>query len=115
MADDTSGVVREGPTARRTPIPGARQMIFSDLGKGHTALFTTTGQLLCDLCALDSGSALRRPRPRIRHRQPANPPLTRSTMSADIAAVIQLNRPVAPASMPAGGARRRLRAFPDRR
>ena len=42
----------------------AQNLAHQALIEGHTALFTTAGQLLGDLCALDSDSALRR---RLRH------------------------------------------------
>ncbi|HEY3847172.1 MAG TPA: IS21-like element helper ATPase IstB [Acetobacteraceae bacterium] len=42
----------------------AQNIAHQALIEGHTALFTTAGQLLGDLCALDSDSALRR---RLRH------------------------------------------------
>ena len=42
----------------------AQNIAHQALIAGHTALFTTAGQLLGDLCALDSDSALRR---RLRH------------------------------------------------
>ncbi len=42
----------------------ARNLAHQALIRGHTALFTTAGQLLGDLAALDSDSALRR---RLRH------------------------------------------------
>ena len=42
----------------------ARNIAHQALIHGHTVLFTSAGQLLGDLCALDSDSALRR---RLRH------------------------------------------------
>jgi DNA replication protein DnaC len=42
----------------------AQNIAYQALIAGHTALFTSAGQLLGDLCALDSDSALRR---RLRH------------------------------------------------
>jgi DNA replication protein DnaC len=42
----------------------AQNIAHQALTRGHTVLFTTAGQLLGDLCALDSDSALRR---RLRH------------------------------------------------
>src|SRR5450830_1122287 len=60
---DASNVVLVGPNGV------GKTMVASNLGYqavlcGHTALFTTAGQLLGDLSALDSDSALRR---RLRH------------------------------------------------
>ena len=42
----------------------AQNIAHQALTRGHTVLFTSAGQLLGDLCALDSDSALRR---RLRH------------------------------------------------
>jgi DNA replication protein DnaC len=69
---DASNVVLVGHGPRRGPCvaPGVgKTMCACNLGyqavlAGHTALFVTAGQLLGDLAALDSDSALRR---RLRH------------------------------------------------
>ena len=47
----------------------AKNLAHQTLIHGHTVLFTTAGQLLGDLAALDSDSALRR---RLRHYAPSD-------------------------------------------
>src|SRR3954471_24846270 len=48
----------------RTASASRQNIAHQALTRGHTVLFTSAGQLLGDLCALDSDSALRR---RLRH------------------------------------------------
>jgi len=60
---DATNVVLMGPNGVGKSTL-ARNLAQQALTHGHTALFTTAGQLLGDLAALDSDSALRR---RIRH------------------------------------------------
>ena len=65
---DASSVVLFGHGPRRGPYvaPGVgKTMVAANIGhqavlQGHTALFTTAGQMLSELAALDSDSALRR-------------------------------------------------------
>jgi hypothetical protein len=59
---DATNVVLVGPTASANPR--WRELAHQALIHGHTVLFTSAGQLLGDLAALDSDSALRR---RLRH------------------------------------------------
>jgi IstB-like ATP binding protein len=73
--DEAGGAVCRGPLRGTFPGPASRPGPAScpeehrppgadPLIHGHTVLFTSTGQLLGDLCALGSDSALRR---RLRH------------------------------------------------
>ena len=67
-----AGLPRTDPPRRRSQVEPYLPFIFETLQKfpaltashGHTVLFTSAGQLLGDLAALDSDSALRR---RLRH------------------------------------------------
>jgi DNA replication protein DnaC len=61
--DDASNVVLVGPNGVGKSML-AQNIAHQALIRGHTVLFTSAGQLLGDLCALDSDSALRR---RLRH------------------------------------------------
>ena len=60
---DATNVVLVGPNGVGKSTL-ARNVAYQALIHGHTVLFTSAGQLLGDLCALDSDSALRR---RLRH------------------------------------------------
>jgi DNA replication protein DnaC len=60
---DATNVVIVGPNGVGKSTL-ARNLAHEALIQGHTVLFTSAGQLLGDLCALDSDSALRR---RLRH------------------------------------------------
>jgi DNA replication protein DnaC len=60
---DTTNVVLVGPNGIGKSTL-ARNLAHQALVRGHTVLFTSAGQLLGDLAALDSDSALRR---RLRH------------------------------------------------
>ncbi len=60
---DLANVVLVGPNGVGKSMI-AQNIAYQALLAGHTALFTSAGQLLGDLCALDSDSALRR---RLRH------------------------------------------------
>jgi DNA replication protein DnaC len=60
---ETTNVVLVGPNGVGKSMI-AQNIAYQALIAGHTALFTSAGQLLGDLCALDSDSALRR---RLRH------------------------------------------------
>ena len=60
---DATNVVLVGPNGvGKSTI--AQNIAHQTLIQGHNVLFTSAGQLLGDLCALDSDSALRR---RLRH------------------------------------------------
>jgi DNA replication protein DnaC len=60
---DATNVVLVGPNGvGKSTI--AQNIAHQTLIEGHAVLFTSAGQLLGDLCALDSDSALRR---RLRH------------------------------------------------
>ena len=61
--DDAGNVVLVGPNGVGKSML-AQNIAHQALIAGHTVLFTSAGQLLGDLCALDSDSALRR---RLRH------------------------------------------------
>jgi DNA replication protein DnaC len=61
--DDAGNVVLVGPNGVGKSTL-AQNIAHQALIAGHTVLFTSAGQLLGDLCALDSDSALRR---RLRH------------------------------------------------
>ena len=61
--DDATNVVLVGPNGVGKSTL-AQNIAHQALIHGHTVLFTSAGQLLGDLCALDSDSALRR---RLRH------------------------------------------------
>lgn len=61
--DDATNVVLVGPNGVGKSTV-AQNIAHQALILGHTVLFTSAGQLLGDLCALDSDSALRR---RLRH------------------------------------------------
>jgi DNA replication protein DnaC len=61
--DDAGNVVLVGPNGVGKSTL-AQNIAHQALVAGHTVLFTSAGQLLGDLCALDSDSALRR---RLRH------------------------------------------------
>ena len=61
--DDAANVVLVGPNGVGKSMV-AQNIAHQALIGGHTVLFTSAGQLLGDLCALDSDSALRR---RLRH------------------------------------------------
>ena len=60
---DLANIVLVGPNGVGKSMI-AQNIAYQALLAGHTALFTSAGQLLGDLCALDSDSALRR---RLRH------------------------------------------------
>ena len=60
---DATNVVLVGPNGVGKSTL-AQNIAHQALIHGHTVLFTSAGQLLGDLCALDSDSALRR---RLRH------------------------------------------------
>jgi DNA replication protein DnaC len=60
---DLANIVLVGPNGVGKSMI-AQNIAYQALIAGHTALFTSAGQLLGDLCALDSDSALRR---RLRH------------------------------------------------
>ena len=60
---DAANIVLVGPNGVGKSMI-AQNIAYQALIAGHTALFTSAGQLLGDLCALDSDSALRR---RLRH------------------------------------------------
>ena len=60
---DATNVVLVGPNGVGKSTL-AQNIAHQALIDGHTVLFTSAGQLLGDLCALDSDSALRR---RLRH------------------------------------------------
>jgi DNA replication protein DnaC len=60
---DTANIVLVGPNGVGKSMI-AQNIAYQALMAGHTALFTSAGQLLGELCALDSDSALRR---RLRH------------------------------------------------
>ena len=61
--NDAANVVLVGPNGVGKSMI-AQNIAHQALTRGHTVLFTSAGQLLGDLCALDSDSALRR---RLRH------------------------------------------------
>src|SRR4029079_19282530 len=61
--NDAANVVLVGPNGVGKSMI-AQNIAHQALTHGHTVLFTSAGQLLGDLCALDSDSALRR---RLRH------------------------------------------------
>jgi DNA replication protein DnaC len=61
--DDAGNIVLVGPNGVGKSTL-AQNIAHQALIAGHTALFTSAGQLLGDLCALDSDAALRR---RLRH------------------------------------------------
>ena len=61
--NDAANVVLVGPNGVGKSMI-AQNVAHQALTRGHTVLFTSAGQLLGDLCALDSDSALRR---RLRH------------------------------------------------
>jgi DNA replication protein DnaC len=61
--DDASNVVLVGPNGVGKSML-AQNIAHQAVIRGHTVLFTSAGQLLSDLCALDSDAALRR---RLRH------------------------------------------------
>ena len=58
--NDAANVVLVGPNGVGKSMI-AQNIAHQALTRGHTVLFTSAGQLLGDLCALDSDSALRRP------------------------------------------------------
>lgn len=60
---DLANIVLVGPNGVGKSMI-AQNIAYQALIAGHTALFTSAGQLLGDLCALDSDAALRR---RLRH------------------------------------------------
>jgi len=60
---DAANVVLVGPNGVGKSMV-AQNLAYQALIAGHTVLFASAGQLLGDLCALDSDSALRR---RLRH------------------------------------------------
>ena len=59
FVDDAANVVLVGPNGVGKTM-FARNLGYQAVLPGHTALFTTAGQMLGDLAALDSDSALRR-------------------------------------------------------
>ena len=61
--NDAANIVLVGPNGVGKSTL-AQNIAHQALIAGHTVLFTSAGQLLGDLCALDSDSALRR---RLRH------------------------------------------------
>ena len=61
--NDAANVVLVGPNGVGKSMI-AQNIAHQALTRGHTVLFTSAGQLLGDLCALDSDAALRR---RLRH------------------------------------------------
>src|SRR3954447_59207 len=92
---DATNVVLVGPNGvGKTTL--ARNLAYQALIHGHTVLFATAGQLLGDLAALDSDSALRR---RLRHRADAGydlalgqMPVTHNTLVARLGLKIGISR-----------------------
>jgi IstB-like ATP binding protein len=128
---DAANVVLVGPNGVGKSML-AQNIAHQALIEGHTVLFTSAGQLLGDLAALDSDAALRRrlrhyARPQLliidevgylsysnRHGPPENPALPDSVVSAEISGPRRLTAKFNHLQKPATSCSRRVGAFSQR-